>query len=86
MQGNRPRGTTGSGAQAAASSTPIPEQETIKKNPWISAWSDSVAGVNAYSPQLALSDLKDDGDNKLVVADTKGRLKVYMGTNVLWEH
>lgn len=34
---------------------------------------------------MHLSDLKDDGDFKLVVADHKqNRLKVYMGTNVLY--
>lgn len=34
---------------------------------------------------MHLSDLKDDGDYKLVVADHKqNRLKVYMGTNVLY--
>jgi hypothetical protein len=43
-----------------------------------------VAGVNCYSNLMALSDLKDDGDYKLILADLKGRLKVYMGTNVVY--
>ena len=30
---------------------------------------------------MTMSDLKDDGDYKLIVADLKGKLKVYMGTN-----
>ena len=34
---------------------------------------------------MDLSDLKDDGDYKLVTADYKtNRLKVFMGTNVLY--
>ena len=33
---------------------------------------------------MCLSDLKDDGDYKLVTADNKSkRLKIFMGTNVL---
>ena len=33
---------------------------------------------------MALSDLKDDGDYKLVVVDQAGKLKIYMGTNVIF--
>ena len=33
---------------------------------------------------MTMSDLKDDGDYKLIVADLKGKLKVYMGTNVIY--
>ena len=55
------------------------------KSPWINAWTDTVAGVNCFSQLMALSDLKDDGDYKLVTADYKtNRLKVFMGTNVLY--
>jgi Bardet-Biedl syndrome 1 protein len=54
-----------------------------KKSPWIHAWSDTVAGVEAYSQMIALCDLKDDGDYKLIVADLKGKFKVYMGTNTI---
>jgi Ciliary BBSome complex subunit 1 len=43
-----------------------------------------VAGVDTYSQLMALADLKDDGDHKLVVADQKGKLKIYMGTNVVY--
>ena len=56
----------------------------MKRSPWIGAWSDPVAGVNSFSQLMALADLKDDGDYKLVTADNKSkRLKVFMGTNVL---
>lgn len=55
-----------------------------KKSPWIHAWSDNVAGVEAFSPLMALADLKDDGDYKLIIADLKGKIKVYMGTNVIY--
>jgi len=33
---------------------------------------------------MALADLKDDGDYKLVVVDQSGKLKIYMGTNVIY--
>ena len=33
---------------------------------------------------MALADLKDDGDYKLIVADLKSRIKIYMGTNVVY--
>jgi len=61
------------------------EKEAVVKSPWIHAWSDSVAGVHAFQQQMCLADLKDDGDYKLVVADSKGKLKIYQGTNVLLE-
>jgi hypothetical protein len=54
------------------------------KSPWIHAWHDNVAGVDTFSQLMTLSDIKDDGDYKLVVADQKGKLKVYMGTNVIY--
>ena len=34
---------------------------------------------------MTLADLKDDGDYKLVIADAKGRIKVYMGTNIVFD-
>lgn len=43
-----------------------------------------MAGVNAYSSLMMLADLKDDGDYKLIVADLKGKIKIYMGTNVVY--
>lgn len=33
---------------------------------------------------MTVADLKDDGDYKLIVVDIKGKLKVYMGTNVIF--
>ena len=33
---------------------------------------------------MAVADLKDDGDYKLIVADLKGKMKIYMGTNVIY--
>ena len=54
------------------------------RSPWISAWTDPVAGVNSFSQLMALADMVDDGDYKLVTADYRSkRLKVFMGTNVL---
>lgn len=54
------------------------------RSPWISAWFDPVAGVTCLSQLMTLADLKDDGDNKLIVADYKhNNVKIYMGTNVI---
>ena len=39
------------------------------RSPWISAWQDSVAGVQTLTQLIKLADLKDDGDFKLVIAD-----------------
>lgn len=33
---------------------------------------------------MTVADLKDDGDYKLIIADIKGKLKIYMGTNVIY--
>jgi len=33
---------------------------------------------------MTVADLKDDGDYKLIVADLKGKMKIYMGTNVIY--
>ncbi len=33
---------------------------------------------------MALADLKDDGDYKLIIVDQAGKLKIYMGTNVIF--
>ena len=41
------------------------------RSPWISAWSDPVAGINSFSHLMCFADLKDDGDYKLVSADYK---------------
>lgn len=43
-----------------------------------------MAGVESMSQLMCVADLKDDGDYKLIVADTKNKLKVYMGTNVIY--
>ena len=54
------------------------------KSPWINAWNDNVAGIDTFSQLMCLVDVKDDGDYKLVVADLVGKLKIYMGTNVIY--
>jgi Ciliary BBSome complex subunit 1 len=43
-----------------------------------------VAGIDTFSQLMALVDVKDDGDYKLVIADSNGKLKIYMGTNVIY--
>jgi len=42
-----------------------------KKSPWINAWRDAVIGVKAYSQNIQLSDLRGDGDQKLLVGSNK---------------
>ena len=55
------------------------------RSPWITAWSDPVAGINSFSHLMCFADLKDDGDFKLLSADYKQkRLKIFMGTNCFY--
>jgi len=61
------------------------DKAQIKKSPWLHAWSDPIAGVHWYSQTMLLSDLNDDGDHKLVMADRDNRVKIYKGTNLLFE-
>lgn len=61
------------------------DKAQIKKNPWLHAWSDPIAGIHCYSQNMLLWDLNDDGDSKLVVADKDNKIKIYKGTNVLFE-
>ena len=60
-------------------------ESSTERSPWISAWSDPVAGVNSFTCMMGFADLKDDGDFKLITTDHKSKqLKVFMGTNVLY--
>ena len=43
-----------------------------------------MAGVESLTQLMAVADLKNDGDYKLIVADAKGKLKIYMGTSVIY--
>lgn len=52
-----------------------------KKDLWLDAWNDSVAGINAYTSCVATCDLYSDGDYRLIVADASRRIKVWRGTN-----
>ena len=61
------------------------DKSQIKKNPWLHAWSDPIAGVHCYSQTMILSDLNDDGDSKLILADKGNQIKIYQGTNVLFQ-
>jgi len=64
----------------------IEEQEVLKKSPWIPAWNDPIASLCVYSGAMRLCDLDDDGDHKLILADSNSRkLKVYKGTNLHFE-
>eukprot|EP00792_Barthelona_sp_PAP020_P007236 TRINITY_DN3128_c0_g1_i4.p2 TRINITY_DN3128_c0_g1~~TRINITY_DN3128_c0_g1_i4.p2 ORF type:complete len:583 (-),score=152.36 TRINITY_DN3128_c0_g1_i4:186-1934(-) len=50
---------------------------------WLDAWSDPLAGIEAYSSHLALSDLHDDGEGMLVVANLDNELKIFNNVSVL---
>ena len=56
-----------------------------KKSPWINAWKDPVIGVKAYSQSIQLSDLRGDGDFKLVVGGLEKKLVAYKGASLDWE-
>jgi hypothetical protein len=61
------------------------DKAQTRKNPWLHAWSDPIAGVHCYSQAMLLADLNDDGDSKLVLADKDNKIKIYQGTNLLFE-
>ena len=54
-------------------------------SPWINAWRDAVIGINAYSQNIQLSDLRGDGDYKFLVATNTKKLIAYKGANLDWE-
>lgn len=61
------------------------EVPTLQKSPWIAAWTDTVAGLQLMPQLMTFADLKDDGDYKFITADHRqNKLKVYMGTSVLY--
>ena len=60
-----------------------PDGENVADDKWLHAWYDPLAGVRAFSPQLALADLNGDGEGRLVVADSDRRLKVFKGTQLV---
>lgn len=57
----------------------------VKKSPWINAWKDAVIGLKAYSQCIQLSDLRGDGDYKLVVGAHQKKLVAYKGASLDWE-
>ena len=57
-----------------------------KKGPWLCAWRDPVAGIKSYTNLIRTADVHGDGDYKLIIADLSGKLFVYKGVNIEWEH
>ena len=57
----------------------------VKKTPWINAWRDAVIGAKAYSQCVQLSDLRGDGDYKLLVGAMHKKLIAYKGANLDWD-
>jgi hypothetical protein len=68
-----------------ASSKDSKDKNQHRKNPWLHAWSDPIAGVHCYSQSMILADLNDDGDSKLVLADRDNKIKIYQGTALLFQ-
>eukprot|EP00727_Mastigamoeba_balamuthi_P012559 m51a1_g7926 hypothetical protein (555) ;mRNA; f:39757-42289 len=57
-----------------------------QKVQWLDAFSDPVANVRAYSSGLELAALDDNGENRLVVADLSGKLRVYADVRLASEN
>ena len=80
-------------AAAATKLEPIPPASASapgagKKpfQPWLSAWSDPVSALHAFSPCVRLADIAGDGEYRLLVADYEKKLKVYRGNSLQSEH
>jgi hypothetical protein len=51
-------------------------------NIWQDVFTDTVAGIKAFSQCIAMSDLLNDGDSRLIISDSNCTLKVFK-SNVL---
>jgi len=72
------------GAQAMEAHTA--REEAKSREVWLHAWHDPVAGLKAFSPCVRLADLNGDGDQKLLVAGSDRKLRIYKGTSLLSEN
>lgn len=54
--------------------------------PWLHAWHDPVANINAFTPCLCLTPVSGDREYKLLVADASRMLRVYKDTTLASEH
>eukprot|EP00743_Colponemidia_sp_Colp-15_P001285 GILK01001408.1.p1 GENE.GILK01001408.1~~GILK01001408.1.p1 ORF type:complete len:595 (-),score=104.03 GILK01001408.1:1181-2929(-) len=55
------------------------------EGPWLPAWYDPLAGLKCFSSCIRLTDLYGDGDHKLIIADLERKMRIYKGTQVIWE-
>lgn len=60
------------------------DEATIE--PWLHAFHDPLAHLNAFSACIATCDIYNDDDYRLLVADGEKKLKVYRGTVLASEH
>lgn len=71
---------------------PAPVNPTTKSlQPWLHAWTDPIANLNALSSNVTLDDVTGDGEYKLLIADfnqstNQSKLKVFSNTNLSSEH
>lgn len=70
---------------SAAVGDSVAAETPSKANPWLDAWHDPVAGMCCFSSFMCLSDLHAEGDNRLIMVDTKKRMRIYKGTTIQWE-
>lgn len=64
----------------------VSQQVEKVESAWLDAWQDPVANVQAYSPCVRMADLNGDGEWRLLVADSRKKLKVWKGTALQSEH
>jgi Bardet-Biedl syndrome 1 protein len=72
----------GTNAGAAPQSSGSAKEE---KQMWLTAWRDHLAQVKAFNNNIDLCDVNGDGDHKLVIADHSPSLKIFSGTQKMFD-
>merc|ERR1740123_1615869 len=54
--------------------------------PWLHAWYDPMAHLQATSARIVTVDVTNDGNHALLVVDDSKRLKVFRGMNLISSH
>lgn len=65
------------------------EQRAAQKRaqgPWLSAWSDPLASVHAFSSCMRVADISGDGEYKLLVAHAEKKLQIFKGNGKRSRH
>jgi Bardet-Biedl syndrome 1 protein len=72
----------GTNAGSTTVSVSVPKEE---KPMWLTAWRDHLANVKAFNSNIDMCDANGDGDYKLVIADHSPLLKIFSGTQKMFE-